>query len=172
MFKIPENTSTSIPGFNIRKAESQDVDLILSFIRQLAEYEKMLPDVVADNKTLADYLFCEHPFAHVVIGEYNKQAVAFALFFTNFSTFLGRPGIYLEDLFVIPEFRGKGFGKAILAFLAKLTADNQFGRLEWCVLDWNEPAINFYKNLGATPMDEWKIFRLTGPSLMNMSSQL
>lgn len=166
--KFPSNSTTSIPDFTIRKADEKDVILILNFIKQLAEYEKMLSDVVANEKSLSEYLFCENPYAHVIIGEYANVPVGFALFFTNFSTFLGRPGIFLEDLFVKPEFRGRGFGKSILAFLAKLAVKNSFGRVEWSVLDWNESAINFYKSLGAIPMDEWKVFRLTGNALESM----
>jgi len=169
--QIPLLTKTAISGFIIRKAEKKDAKLLLSFIKQLAEYEKMSDDVVADDETLAGYLFCENPFANVVIGEYNSQPVGFALFFTNFSTFLGRPGIFLEDLFVNPEFRGKGFGKSILMFLAKIAVDNNFGRVEWTVLNWNESAINFYKRLGAVPMNEWTIFRLTGNELEKIGKQ-
>jgi GNAT superfamily N-acetyltransferase len=132
----------------------------------------MLGEVVATEETLAGYLFGEKAFAYVVIGEYNGQPVGFALFFTNFSTFLGRPGIYLEDLFVKPEFRGRGFGKTMLAFLAKLAVDNQFGRVEWSVLDWNEPAIHVYKSIGASPMDDWTVFRLTGLDLQGMDKKL
>ncbi|MHC1704228.1 MAG: N-acetyltransferase family protein [Tenuifilaceae bacterium] len=169
--QIPLLTKTPISGFTIRKAEKKDAKLLLSFIKQLAEYEKMSNDVVADDETLSSFLFCENPFAHVVIGEYNSQPVGFALFFTNFSTFLGRPGIFLEDLFVNPEFRGKGFGKSILMFLAKIAVDNNFGRVEWTVLNWNESAINFYKKLGAVPMTEWTIFRLTGSELEKIGKQ-
>lgn len=165
MIKIPSITKTSINSFNIRKAEKDDAALVLDFIKQLAIYEKMFDEVVADEETLSGYLFSDNPFAHVVIGEFNSEPVGFALFFTNFSTFLGRPGIFLEDLFVKPEHRGKGFGKALLAFLAKVATSNNFGRVEWSVLNWNQPAINFYKSLGAIPMDEWTVFRLTGERL-------
>ena len=171
-FQIPSITKTSISNFLIRKAEPNDVALILDFIKQLAVYEKMLNEVIAEEETLAEYLFCEKPFAHVVIGEYKNEPVGFALFFTNFSTFLGRPGIFLEDLFVKPEHRGKGFGKSILIFLTKLAVDNNFGRVEWSVLTWNEPAINFYKNLGAVPMDEWKVFRLTGEYMLKLGKEI
>lgn len=165
---FPSKTQTSISGFVIKKAEKNDADLVLDFIKQLAVYEKMIDDVVADKELLTNYLFSENPVAHVVIGEYNGVPIGFALFFNNFSTFLGRPGIYLEDLFVKPEFRGKGFGKSMLAFLAKIAVDNKFGRVEWSVLDWNTPAIDFYKNLGAVSMDQWKVFRLTGDNLKDV----
>jgi GNAT superfamily N-acetyltransferase len=128
--------------------------------------------VVATEETLKDSLFGETPFAQVVIGEFNGQPVGFALFFTNFSTFLGRPGIFLEDLFVLPEHRGKGYGKTLLAFLAKLAVDNSFGRVEWSVLNWNQPAIDVYKGIGAKPMDEWTVFRLTKNEMNVVSEKL
>jgi GNAT superfamily N-acetyltransferase len=171
-FNIPPLSQTSISGFTIRKAEVNDTPLVLDFIKQLAIYEKMIDEVVATEVTLEESLFGETRFAHVVIGEYNSQPVGFALFFTNFSTFVGRPGIFLEDLFVLPEHRGKGFGKTLLAFLAKLAVDNGFGRVEWAVLDWNEPAINVYKGIGARSMDEWKVFRLAGKELEGVSKNL
>ncbi len=168
-FQIPEFTSTSIDGYIIRKAKPSDSALVMNFIKQLAVYEKMIDDVVATEQTLSQYFFANPPFAHVVIGEYKGEPVGFALFFTNFSTFLGRPGIYLEDLFVIPEQRGKGFGKTLLAFLAKLAVDNDFGRVEWSVLNWNQPAIDVYKSIGAKPMDEWTVFRLSDTKLQSMA---
>jgi GNAT superfamily N-acetyltransferase len=171
-FNIPQLTQTSIKGFSIRNAEVKDTPLILDFIKQLAVYEKMIDEVVATEETLKESLFGETKFAHVVIGEFNAQPVGFALFFTNFSTFVGRPGIFLEDLFVLPQHRGKGFGKTLLAFLAKLAVDNAFGRVEWSVLNWNEPAINVYKGIGAKPMDEWTVFRLTGNKMSSISKQL
>lgn len=168
-FQIPEITTTSIGDYTIRRATPGDSALVLNFIKQLAIYEKMIDEVVATEHTLAEYLFTNPPFAHVVIGEYKGEPVGFALFFTNFSTFLGRPGIYLEDLFVLPEHRGKGFGKTLLAFLAKLAVDNGFGRVEWSVLNWNQPAIDVYKSIGAKPMDEWTVFRLTDINLQSMA---
>jgi GNAT superfamily N-acetyltransferase len=171
-FRIPLLTNTSIPNFIIRKAEAEDTPLVLDFIKQLAVYEKMIDDVVATEETLKDSLFGETPFAQVVIGEFNGQPVGFALFFTNFSTFLGRPGIFLEDLFVLPEHRGKGYGKTLLAFLAKLAVDNSFGRVEWSVLNWNQPAIDVYKGIGAKPMDEWTVFRLTKNEMNVVSEKL
>jgi GNAT superfamily N-acetyltransferase len=171
-FNIPQLTQTTIDGFTIRKAKENDTPLVLKFIKQLAVYEKMIDEVVATEGSLKEWLFGDSPFAHVVIGEFNSLPVGFALFFTNFSTFVGRPGIFLEDLFVIPEQRGKGFGKTLLAFLAKLAVDNEFGRVEWAVLDWNEPAIKVYKGIGARSMDEWKVFRLAGIEMENVSKNL
>lgn len=165
-------TATNIPGFVIRQATEADVPQILEFIRGLAEYERLAHEVVADEATLRRTLFGERHVAEVVIGYDNNQPVCFALFFHNFSTFLGRPGIYLEDLFVNPAQRGKGFGKAMLAYLAKLAVERECGRLEWSVLDWNEPAINFYKSLGAKPMDEWTIFRVTGDALTQLAEEV
>ncbi|MBS1790106.1 MAG: GNAT family N-acetyltransferase [Acidobacteria bacterium] len=163
---------SNIPGFVIRQATEADVPLILQFIRGLAEYERLAHEVVADEATLHKTLFGERRVAEVIIGIHNGQPVGFALFFHNFSTFLGRPGIYLEDLFVNPDQRGKGFGRALLAYLAKLAVERECGRLEWSVLDWNEPAIRFYKSLGAKPMDEWTIFRITGDALTELAGQV
>jgi GNAT superfamily N-acetyltransferase len=162
---------TQIPGFVIREATIADVSLILAFIRDLAEYEKLLHEVVATEETLRETLFGNRRVAEVVIGYLDNQPVSFALFFHNFSTFLGRPGIYLEDLFVKPETRGKGIGKMMLAFLAKLAKDRGCGRLEWWVLDWNEPAIRFYRSIGAVPMDEWTVNRVTGDALEQLAGQ-
>lgn len=166
------DVSTNIPGFVIRQATESDVPLILQFIRGLAEYERLAHECVADEATLKKTLFGERKVAEVVIGYDHDTPVCFALFFHNFSTFLGRPGIYLEDLFVNPDQRGKGFGKAMLAYLARLAVERECGRLEWSVLDWNEPAINFYKSLGAKPMDEWTIFRVTGEALTQLAGQV
>lgn len=164
--------STNISGFVIRQATEADVSLILQFIRGLAEYERLSHECVADEATLKKNLFGERRVAEVVIGYDHDNPVCFALFFHNFSTFLGKPGIYLEDLFVNPDQRGKGFGRAMLAYLAKLAVERECGRLEWSVLDWNEPAINFYKSLGAKPMDEWTIFRVTGDALKQLAEEV
>ncbi len=153
---IPE---MPIKDFEIRTAEPADVGLILEFIKALADYERMSDEVVATEELLTEFIFCQKR-AEVLIGEYQQEPVCFALFFHNFSTFLGRPGIYLEDLFVKPEMRGKGFGKALLAHLSKLALERGCGRLEWACLNWNEPSIQFYKQLGAKPMDEWTVYRL------------
>ena len=157
--------------FEIRPATVADVPIILTFIKGLAEYEKLLHEVVATEEILRETLFGERPVAEVVIGFYQAQPVCFALFFHNFSTFLGRPGIYLEDLFVNPESRGRGFGRKMLVYLANLARQRNCGRLEWSVLNWNEPAITFYKNLGAVPMDEWTVFRVTGDALVKLAGE-
>jgi GNAT superfamily N-acetyltransferase len=155
----------------IKQATIEDVPVILSFINGLAEYEKLAHEVVATEEILRHTLFGQRAYAEVVIGYYQQQPVCFALFFHNFSTFLGRPGIYLEDLFVQPDFRGKGFGRKLLVYLARLTKERNCGRLEWSVLDWNEPAIGFYKSLGARPLDEWTMFRVTGEALDNLAQE-
>ena len=153
-----------------RYAEEKDVALILSFIKDLAEYEKMLEEVVATEEMLRYWLFKEKK-AEVLFVMENEKEVGFALFFYNFSTFLGQAGIYLEDLFVLPEYRGKGYGKAILKQLAKITIERGCGRLEWSCLDWNKPSIDFYLSLGATPMEEWTTYRVTGDTLKQLSGQ-
>jgi GNAT superfamily N-acetyltransferase len=150
---------------NIRNAVIDDLDLIIGFIRALAAYERLADAVVLDRTLLGCHLFGERPMAEVIIGEIDGTAHGFALFFHNFSTFEGRPGIYLEDLFVEPEARGSGLGKALLARLAQLAMERGCARLEWSVLDWNEPSIAFYKALGAKPMDEWTVFRMDGDAL-------
>ncbi|WP_407647653.1 GNAT family N-acetyltransferase [Clostridium brassicae] len=155
---------TKLNDFKLRFAEVKDVSIILEFIKELADYEKMLNEVVATEEILTESLF-EKRIAEVIIGEYKKEPVAFALFFHNFSTFLGKPGIYLEDLYVKPEIRGKGIGKIMLSFLAKLAVERNCGRLEWSCLDWNEPSIEFYKQMGAIPMDEWTVYRVHNKTL-------
>lgn len=155
----------------IRAARPDDVPLILSLIRELAEYEKLSDEVVATEQHVAAALFGERPFAEVLIGSVGVEPVGFALFFHNYSTFLGRPGIYLEDLFVRPVARGLGVGRALLARLAAIAIERNCGRLEWSVLDWNEPALGFYRRLGAVAMDEWTVNRLTGDALQNLASQ-
>lgn len=152
-------------NFKLRPAVPADVSTILSLIKGLAEYEKLAHEAVATEEDLRETLFGKKKFAEVIIGEENGTPVGFALFFHNYSTFLGKPGIYLEDLFVEPEHRGKGYGKALLTHLASLAVERNCGRLEWSVLDWNEPAIGFYKSLGAVPMKGWSVFRLTGEAL-------
>ncbi|MDX2430114.1 MAG: GNAT family N-acetyltransferase [Bacteroides sp.] len=162
---------TKIEGFEIRKAGRTDVPLVLDFIKKLAEYEKLSHEVVATEENLEKYLFGEEKAAEVVIGYYDGSPVGFALYFHSFSTFLAKPGIYLEDLFVLKEQRGKGFGKALLSYLAKIAMEKGFGRLEWAVLDWNEPAIEFYKSLGANMLDDWIVNRVTGDSLQKLAGQ-
>jgi GNAT superfamily N-acetyltransferase len=160
---------TKLDDFKLRFAETKDVSLILEFIKELAEYEKSLHEVVANEEVLMESLF-ERKMAEVIIGEYKNKPVAFALFFHNFSTYLGRPGIYLEDLYVKPEMRRKGIGKIIISFLAKLTVERKCGRLEWWCLDWNEPSIKFYKRIGAIPMDEWTVYRVHNEALDKLAS--
>src|SRR5262245_36089609 len=145
----------------IEAATIDDVPIILSFVHKIAEYEKLSHLVVATEKTLRESLFGDRPAAEVLIAYWGEEPVGYALFFHNFSTFMGRPGIYLEDLFVEPEMRGKGIGKALLTSVAQIARERKCGRLEWTVLDWNTPAIDFYKSLGAKPMDEWTMFRMT-----------
>ena len=158
-------------AFEIREARESDVPLILQFIRDLAEYEKLAHAVVATEKQLPATLFGSAPFAEVLIAEEDNTPVGFALFFHNYSTFLAQPGIYLEDLFVKTEYRGRGYGKALLARLAQIARDRDCGRVDWAVLDWNEPSIAFYKSLGAQSMDEWHTFRLTGEALEKLAGQ-
>ena len=153
------------PRLRLRAATEADVPTILRLIRGLAEYERLLHECQATEAQLRATLFGERPAAEVVIAEWEGAAAGFALFFHNYSTFLARRGIYLEDLFVSPEFRGRGIGRALLAHLARLAVERGCGRLEWAVLDWNAPAIGFYRSLGAAPMDEWTVMRVTGDGL-------
>lgn len=157
-------------AFNIRFATVDDVPLILRFIRDLAIYERLEHEVIATEELLRETVFGPRRYAEVLIGEADDGPAGFALFFHNFSTFLGRPGIYLEDLFVRPEYRGRGYGKALLARLAQLAVERKCGRVEWAVLDWNTPSIEFYKSLGAVPMSEWRIFRLRGDALAALAA--
>ena len=156
---------------NIRPALRGDCTLILHFIQALAEYEKLSHRVVATEARLAATLFGERPGAEVVIAEWSGKPAGFALYFPNYSTFLARPGICLEDLYVHPEFRGHGIGKALLGHLAQVAVDRDCGRLDWSVLDWNEPAIEFYRSIGALALDEWTVFRLEGNALANMAGR-
>ena len=151
-------------SINIRKAERSDVKIISDLIYELAVYEKLEHEFVASLEDLERTIFDEN-YVEVLIGEWDGKAVAYALYFHTYSTFLAKPGIYLEDLFVIEEFRGKGIGKALLKHIAKIAVDNNFGRVEWSVLNWNEPAIDFYKSIGAFPQEEWTMYRLTGDKL-------
>lgn len=151
-----------------RKAERKDVALILEFIQGLAAYEHMENDVVADEALLEEWIFDKQK-AEVIFAVADGKEAGFALFFHNFSTFLGRAGLYLEDLFVKPEYRGKGYGKAILKKLAAIAVERGCGRLEWSCLDWNTPSIDFYRSLGAVPMDEWTVYRVTGETLKKLA---
>ena len=166
---MPERT-TPEPPVEMRVATEDDVPLILSFIRELAEHEKLSHEVVATEDVLRGSLFGERTGAEVVICYLSGTPAGFALFFHNFSTFLGRPGLYLEDLYVKPEMRGRGLGRALLVHLAKLARERGCGRMEWSVLDWNEPAIKLYKGIGAVPMDEWTVYRVTGDALEDLAA--
>ncbi len=154
----------------IRSANEGDAAVIVALIRELAEYERLAHACEASEELLVPALFGDHKYAEVLIAEVGGQTAAFALFFCNFSTFLSRPGIYLEDLFVRPHFRGMGIGRALLAKLASIAVERNFGRVEWSVLDWNESAIGFYKQMGAVAMDEWTVYRLTGDALKALAS--
>jgi GNAT superfamily N-acetyltransferase len=158
------------PPPTLRLATAADVPQILAFIRALAEYERLLHEVVATEAGLRAALFGPRPYAEVVLAEDAGQPIGFALFFHTFSTFLGQPGIYLEDLFVVPAARSRGVGRALLGHLAKLAVERGCGRVEWAVLDWNAPAIGFYRRLGAVPNDEWTVYRLTGPPLAALAA--
>jgi GNAT superfamily N-acetyltransferase len=156
---------------NIRTATPADVPQILRFIRALGEYERLTHEIRATEQALHDTLFGEHRYAEVLLAHYEGQPAAFALYFHNYSTFLARPGIYLEDLFVDPLYRGHGVGKALLQELARITVQRGCGRLEWSALDWNRPAIDFYLRLGAVEMSEWSLYRLAGEPLRRLASQ-
>src|SRR6266403_3586281 len=157
------------PDFEIRSAHLDDVPVILELIRDLATYERAPNEVTATEEQLVDVLFGERPAAEVRLVFEEQSAVGFAVYFYNFSTWLGRPGLYLEDLFVKPEKRGKGYGRALLVELAKIARERGCGRMEWAVLDWNEPAIKFYRALCAKPMDEWTVFRLTRDGIARLA---
>jgi GNAT superfamily N-acetyltransferase len=159
-----------VADFQIRPARVEDVPIILELIRDLATYERAPDEVVATEEQLVDVLFGERPAAEVLLAFQGESPVGFALFFHNFSTWLGRPGLYLEDLFVKPEKRGNGYGRALLVELAKIAMERGCGRMEWAVLDWNEPAIKFYHTLGARPMDEWTVFRLTREGIEKLAN--
>jgi GNAT superfamily N-acetyltransferase len=152
-------------SLTIAPARETDIPLVLKFIRSLAEFERLSHEALPDEDSLRESLFGERPVAAVVFANWAAEPVGFAVYFTNFSTFIGRPGIYLEDLFVLPEFRGKGIGTALLRYLAKLAKRRDYARVEWAVLDWNQPAIDFYHRSGAVGMHDWTVFRLTGPAL-------
>ncbi len=158
-------------SFTIRPAGPGDAGTIFSLIKELAEYERLSHEVVATEDDIHDSLFGHHPYAEALIGEYGEMPISFALFFYNFSTFLGKPGIYLEDLYVKPEYRSKGLGRRMLAHIARLAIDRRCGRFEWSVLDWNTPAIRTYDKLKAKPMKDWILYRLTGEALKELASE-
>lgn len=162
---------TRTPGLILRFAQETDTESILDLIRALAEFEELSHEVAADADGLRRALFGGRRVAEVVMAEYGGATAGFALFFHNFSTFLGKPGLYLEDLFVKPAFRGKGIGREVLAFLARLATERGCGRLEWAVLDWNTRAADFYKRLGARPLDDWTVFRLSGENLAALAGR-
>jgi len=158
-------------SITLRPAAPADIPLILALIRELAEYEKEPDSAKATPEQLQRHLFGPRPYAEVLIAEVGAEPAGFALFFHNFSTWTGQPGIYLEDLFVRPQYRGLGVGKRLIARVAKIAVERDCGRFEWAVLDWNEPAIRFYRSLGAKPMDEWTVQRMTGEALRNLAAQ-
>ena len=158
-------------SLNIRRARSDEAGLVLAFIRELAEYEKLSHELEASEAMIAEALFVDHPRLYCAIAEWDGEPAGFAVWFTNFSTFSGRHGIYLEDLFVRPVCRGRGIGKALLVYLARECVANGWSRLQWAVLDWNEPSIAFYKSLGAIMMDEWTLCRVAGPALTALAER-
>ena len=160
----------SLPDFEIRPAAIADVPLILSFIKKLAEYERLAHEVVATEESLRETLFNARKTAEIAIGYYQNKPIGLVLFFHNYSTFLGRPGLYIEDLFIDESYRRRGFGAALLRYVARLAIERNCGRLEWSVLDWNKPAVDFYTKIGAVPMSGWTVFRVTGESLANLAA--
>jgi GNAT superfamily N-acetyltransferase len=156
--------------FMIKTATAADAAIILNFIKELADYEKLSHEVVATEAMLQENLFGKNSPAEVHIAYYNNEPIGYTMFFRSFSTFLGVPGIYLEDLYITPKMRGQGFGKKLLANVAKLVKEKGYGRLEWSVLDWNKPAIDFYESIGAKPMADWTMYRLTGKALIDFAS--
>ena len=163
--------ATDTPGFQIKSATESDVPVILSFVKKLARYEQLLHEVVATEDLLRKTLFGKRRTAEVAIGYLESKPVGFVLFFHNYSTFLGKPGLYIEDLFVDEDYRRRGYGRALLLHVARLAKERDCGRLEWSVLDWNQPAIDFYKKLGALPMSDWTVFRVAGKSLDELAGQ-
>jgi GNAT superfamily N-acetyltransferase len=162
------NIGSKKDGFIIRPAQERDTALLLDFIRRLADYEKRLHEVTATEEDIKSVIF-DRKIAEAIIAEYKGNPAGFAIFFHNFSTFLGKPGIYIEDLFVSPESRGKGLGKRLFSYIAQLAVKRNCGRIEWTVLTWNEPAINFYKKIGAVPKNEWMLYKLSGHALEELS---
>ncbi|MDF1612251.1 GNAT family N-acetyltransferase [Stygiobacter electus] len=163
--------SNNNKDISIHFAEEKEAGIILSFIKELAEYEKLTHEVVATEEKLKETLFGEKKYAEVLIAEYKNQPAGFALFFHNYSTFLAKPGIYLEDLFVKKELRGKGIGKVLLSYLGVIALERNCGRIEWSVLDWNEPSIKFYLKLGAIPLNDWTVYRVTGNSIKKLADE-
>ena len=168
---MPDHFPTRVPGLTLRYAARADVPLLLELIRELAEFEKLLHAVEADEDTLANELFGSARVAEALIAELGGKAVGFALFFHNFSTFVGRKGLYLEDLYVRPHARGRGVGRALITFIARIAVERNCGRFEWSVLDWNTRAVDFYRSIGAVAMDEWTVQRVTGEALERLAAQ-
>jgi GNAT superfamily N-acetyltransferase len=162
-------SKAALDRFEIRQATENEVATILAFIKKLADYERLSNEVVATEESLRQALFGERRTAEVAIGYFEQEPVGFVLFFHNFSTFLGRPGIYIEDLFVDEPYRRRGFGRALLVYVARLAKERRCGRLEWAVLDWNDQAIKFYQKLGAVPLSEWTVYRVAGENLANLA---
>jgi GNAT superfamily N-acetyltransferase len=162
---MPDTAPASVSNLVIRSAQPQDVPTLFDLINALADYEKLSHCVTGSAEALRNHLFGDRSCIEAIVAEYDGRAVGFALFFTNYSTFLTKPGLYLEDLFVLPDYRSQGIGKALLVRLAQLALDRDYGRLEWSVLDWNEPAIGFYQRLGATVLPDWRICRVTGEAI-------
>lgn len=167
---MPNIYKTNIPGCHLRFATEDDLPTIMNFIKKLADYVELLDEVEVAEQDMRKNIFGAKPYAEVILAIIDKEPVGFALFFHSFSTFLGKPGIYLEDLFVLPAFRSKGIGKSLLSFLAEVAVSRNCGRLEWSVLDWNTSAVEFYKKLGAKPLGESTVFRLTGKPLQSVAS--
>ena len=168
---MKELIKTKKQEITLRFAAEEDTPLIFNFIKGLAEYEKLFNEVEATEELLRSTLFGERKFVEILIAEYKGEPAGFAIFFHNFSTFIGKPGIYVEDLFVKPEFRKNGIGKTLLSYIAKLGVERNFGRVEWAVLDWNAPAIQFYRSLGSIPKDEWTIYRLNRSALYDLAKE-
>lgn len=159
----------TMPSLNIRPAKPEDVSTIFALIKALAEYERLSHEVTGNSATLKQHLFGDRAYIEAILAEWEGKVVGFSLFFCNYSTFLTRPGLYLEDLFVLPDYRRRGIGKKMFQYLAKLAVDRQYGRFEWSVLEWNEPAILFYKSMGAEILADWRICRLTGSNLQALA---
>jgi GNAT superfamily N-acetyltransferase len=168
---MKELIKTKKQEITLRFATEEDTPLIFNFIKGLAEYEKLFNEVEATEELLRSTLFGERKFVEILIAEYKGEPAGFAIFFHNFSTFIGKPGIYVEDLFVKPEFRKNGIGKTLLSYIAKLGVERNCGRVEWVVLDWNNPAIQFYRSLGSIPKDEWTIYRLNRAALYDLAKE-
>jgi GNAT superfamily N-acetyltransferase len=168
---MKELIKTKKRNITLRFATEEDTLLIFNFIKDLAQYEKLFNEVEATEELLRETLFGERKYVEILIAEFKGAPAGFAIFYHNFSTFLGKPGIYVEDLFVKPEFRKNGIGKTLLSYITKLGAERNCGRIEWAVLDWNEPAIQFYRSLGSIPKDEWTIYRLSGSALIDLAKE-